>query len=51
MGPKERAADLRRCEDKLRQISGPVASSSCATCTGRPATKFAARKAGCRRER
>ena len=51
MGPRGRAADLRRCEDRLRQVSGPVASSSYATCAGGPATSFAARKTGFRRER
>ena len=29
---------MRRCEDELRQVSGPVAPSSCATSAGRQAT-------------
>src|ERR1700730_18769969 len=51
VGAKERATDLRRCADKLRRLSGPVASLSCATWRSRPATSFAARKTGTRRGR
>jgi hypothetical protein len=51
MGAKERAADLRRGEGKLGQVSGPAASSSSANVYWPLGDDFAARKTGFRRER
>jgi hypothetical protein len=50
MGAKERAADLRRCEDELRQVSGPVVVLRRHVYRP-PGDDFAARKTGFRRER